>query len=283
MPDATLLVRERDLGDHGAPGPRHLPPPDRLLRWGRPVLAPLSSAMRVATDDRIIALTYDDGPHPEHTPQILGELDGRGVRATFFVLAEKAERHPELIRRMLDDGHEIGLHGIDHARLTDLPARTAARAVRTGRRRLEAVTGRPVRLYRPTYGAQGMAQFLTARALGMDVVYWTAWARDWLEDTAEAVAGRAVRARHPGAIVLLHDVTEDTMDGGGAGAPPTFSRGAVTAAVLAGLLDDGYEILPAGELMARYPIVRAVTMQRPWRGLRRALPDRLNRGSGRRR
>jgi peptidoglycan/xylan/chitin deacetylase (PgdA/CDA1 family) len=222
--------------------------------------------MRVQTDERVVALTYDDGPHPEHTRQILDELEARAILATFFVLAEKAEREPGLVRRMLAAGHEIGLHGLDHTRLTDVSAAAAGRAVRAGRRRLQAVTGMPVRLYRPAYGAQGLTQFLTARALGMEVVFWTAWARDWVDDTVEAVAARAVRARHPGAILLLHDVTDPEPDGD-EGPLPTFSRGAVTAAVLDGLADDGYRVVPVGDLLARYPTVRAVTTRRPWHAL----------------
>jgi peptidoglycan/xylan/chitin deacetylase (PgdA/CDA1 family) len=262
-----VLARERDLGRHEDPGPRPLPAPDRVLRWARPVLLPLSSAMRVCTEERVVGLTYDDGPHPVHTTEILAALAARGVRATFFVLAEAAERNPELVAGMLAAGHEIGLHGIDHARLTDEGWVEAVRAVRTGRHRLEAVTGRPVRMYRPTYGALGLAQFTAARRLGMEVVFWTAWAQDWVDDTVEAVAARAVGARHPGAILLLHDTTEDTADDD---LPlPTFSRGAVTAAILDGLAEDGYRAVPAGELLAGYPVVRAVTTQRPWVTARR--------------
>ncbi len=265
----AVLVRESELGAHDDPGPRSLPAPSGVLRWARPALLPLSSAMRVLTDEREMALSYDDGPHPEHTREVMAALAARDVRATFFVLAKAAERHPDVVRELLDAGHEIGLHGIDHTRLTELSWRRAADAVRRGKQRLEAVTGQPVRLYRPTYGAQGLAQFVTARLLGMDVVYWTAWATDWIDAGADEVAGRALSARHPGGILLLHDATEDTAE---EDLPrPAFSRGAVTAAILDGLADDGYRVMPAGDLLARYPVVRAVTTQRPWVNARRRL------------
>ena len=257
----ALLVRESQLGDNEAPEPRPLPEPDGVLRWGRPVLLPLSSAMRVATTDRVIALTYDDGPNPEQTPSVLDALARHDVRATFFVLTDRAEQHPELVREMLARGHEVGLHGIDHTRLTSLPGREASRRIREGKRRLEAVTGRPVTLYRPTYGAQGMLQFLTTRRLGMDVVIWTAWARDWADAPAAEVAGRAIGALHPGAIVLLHDTTDDTRE---EDLPrPSFSRGEVTELILNGMRDKGFRAVPAGELLAGYRSVRAVTTQRP--------------------
>jgi peptidoglycan/xylan/chitin deacetylase (PgdA/CDA1 family) len=270
-PTDTLLVRERDLGDHGDPGPRDLSHASPLPTWAQPVLLALSSVMRVRTDERVIALTYDDGPRPEHTGPILAELAARGVRATFFVLTDRAEESPAMISQMLAAGHEVALHGIDHTRLTEVPGLQAARRVREGKRRLERVTGAPVTMYRPTYGAQGLAQFLTARLLGMQVVYWTAWAQDWFDDTAEAVAARAVRARHPGAVLLLHDTTDDTPVDEQARGRPTFSRGEVTARVLDALLADGYRVVPVGELITGHPVVRAVTTQRPWVSLRRRL------------
>ncbi len=237
------------------------------MRWAGPLLLPFSSAMRVVTQEPVLALTYDDGPHPQHTREILDELSAREVRATFFVLTDRAEEFPGLIRQILDAGHEIGLHGIDHARLTEVSALRAVRTVRTAKRRLERVSGVPVTMYRPTYGAQGLAQFLAARLLGMDVVYWTAWAQDWLDDGADEVVRRAHAARHPGAVLLLHDTTEDTDEA----LRPRFSRGEVTARLLDALAADGYRAVPVGELLAGHQQVRAVTTQRPWARLRHRL------------
>lgn len=270
-----LLVRQRDLGAYDDPGPR---PPltfGGLLRWGRPLLLPLSSVARADTTDRVVALTYDDGPEVPHTDELVAELAVRDVRATFFMLAEAAERHPELVRDMLRAGHEVGLHGVDHARLTDRPAWRAAQAIRDGKRRLEAVAQRPVTMYRPTYGAHGIAQLAAARSLGMDVVLWTAWARDWVDDTADVVARRALTSRHPGAVLLLHDATNDTEH------VPTFSRRAVLATLLDGLALDGYQVVPVGELLDRYREVRAVAVRRPrLPGLRRPQAQRPTGASG---
>ncbi|HEX2806793.1 MAG TPA: polysaccharide deacetylase family protein, partial [Kineosporiaceae bacterium] len=189
-------------------------------------------------------------------------LAEHGARATFFVLTDRAQEHPEIISRMLAEGHEVGLHGLDHVRLTELPGREALRRIRLGKRRLEAITGRPVTLFRPTYGAIGMTAFIGARLAGLEVVIWTAWARDWFDAPAQEVADRAVNALHPGAIVLLHDTTDDAQ-AQESGPPPTFSRGDVTQRILAGAHADGYSSLTTGELLRRYPSVRAVTVQRP--------------------
>jgi peptidoglycan/xylan/chitin deacetylase (PgdA/CDA1 family) len=258
----AVLLRQAALGEFDDPGPRPLPDPDPVLRWGRPAFLPMSSVMRVRTDDRVVSLTYDDGPEPDQTGGVLDALAERGARATFFVLTDRAEAHPEIVRRMLAEGHEVGLHGIDHARLTEVGAREALRRIRTSKQRLEAITGRPVRYYRPTYGAVGVTAFAGSRLLGMEVVIWSAWARDWFDAPAQEVADRVIGALHAGAIVLLHDATDDAQ-ALEAGPVPTFSRGDVTRRILDGMADRGYASVTTGDLLRLYPAVRSVTVQRP--------------------
>jgi peptidoglycan/xylan/chitin deacetylase (PgdA/CDA1 family) len=218
--------------------------------------------MRVETADPIVGLTYDDGPDPEQTVAVLDVLAERRQRVTFFVLTDRARQHPEIVRRMLDDGHEVGLHGQDHTELSTLPGREAYRRVRDGKRILERITHRPVTLFRPTYGLIPLLPLLGVRLAGMDVVIWTAWARDWTDAPADELAGRVVKALHPGAIVLLHDATDDAqaLD---AGPRPAFSRAEVTGLVLDGMSEAGYASAPVGELLRRYPAVRALTVERP--------------------
>jgi peptidoglycan/xylan/chitin deacetylase (PgdA/CDA1 family) len=265
----TVLVRQSHLGEFDDPWPRPQPPDDPVMRWGRWALLPASSVMRAVTDQRVASLTYDDGPSPEQTGEVLDALAERGARATFFVLSERAEEHPQVIRRILAEGHEVGLHGIDHVRMTDLSQLEALRRIRTARQRVEAITGRPIRLYRPTYGALGVFTLLAARSLGLEVVIWTAWARDWSDAPAAELAGRVIGALHPGAIVLLHDTTNDAqaLEDGPA---PRFSRGEVTRLILAGMADAGYTSITTGDLLRRYPAVRSVTAQRPRLRLRPA-------------
>lgn len=218
--------------------------------------------MRVRTDDPVVALTYDDGPEPSETLDLLDLLAERGRRATFFVLSDRVEAHPEIVDRMLRDGHEVGLHGIDHADLTRVSGREAAHRIRTAKRRVEAVTGRSIRYYRPTYGAVSVPAFVGARLSGMDVVIWSAWAEDWFDAPPQEVADRAVRALHPGAILLLHDTTDQAASTDPR-PRPTFSRADVARRLVDAADEAGFATVPVGELLRRYPAVRSLTVRRP--------------------
>lgn len=257
-----VLVRQSTIGEFDDPAPRPALEPDPVLHWAKWGLLPLSSVMRVRTDDPVVALTYDDGPEPTETLDLLDVLAERGVRATFFVLSDRVEAYPEIIRRMLREGHEVELHGIDHTDLTTVPPQEAVRRLRTAKQRIESVSGQRVHYYRPTYGRVNLPTFTGARVLGMDVVIWSAWALDWYDAPAAEVAERAVRALHPGAIVLLHDTTDpaqstDPRPG------PTFSRAEVARQILDGVDARGFRTMPVGELLRRYPAVRSLTVQRP--------------------
>ena len=255
-----LLVRRRAVCDLDTPAgerpPPHTTSAPAVLRAGAPLLAPVASLHCFATDEPVVALTYDDGPDPERTPEVLDALAEYGVRATFFLLAERARRHPDVVARLVADGHEIGLHGDDHARLSALPAREAVRRVKAARAALEDVAGRPVALYRPAYGAQTLGMLVGTRALGLDVVLWSAWARDWEPGTPEQAAHRAAEGVHPGAVVLLHDASAEADPG----ERPDPAR--TTALLLDRLAEERWTAHPVGVLAARFRGVRSLTFER---------------------
>jgi peptidoglycan-N-acetylglucosamine deacetylase len=157
-----------------------------------------------------VALTFDDGPSPLSTPKVLAELARHNVRATFFVLGEKAQRSPELLRSIHAAGHEIGLHGQAHDRLFSLrhPSRIVAELARA-QSIVQAVTGQTPRLFRPPVGHVSPRTAVAARRLGLTIVGWNVRARDGLRSTTPAsVVRRVVAGLAPGAIVLLHDASE---------------------------------------------------------------------------
>lgn len=250
-------VLRRDLGDFGSPAPR--PVRHRaVMRVAGPLLRRYSCTMCVETADPVLALTYDDGPDPAHTPGLLDLLADRGVRATFFVLADAAVAHPGLVRRIVADGHELALHGADHTRLSTLPDATAVAVVADARARVEDVAGVPVTLFRPPYGAHTPGTLRAWTAGGLDVVIWSGWAEDWYDDTAEAVTARARRSVHPGGILLLHDTRADPEALGPGEEMPRFDRAAVSAGLIDPLTAEGWTFDTVGGLLARYPRVRTV-------------------------
>ncbi|MFF5260879.1 polysaccharide deacetylase family protein [Actinomadura viridis] len=153
-----------------------------------------------------VALTFDDGPDPRSTPSFLDALERAGARATFFVLGEMLERHPEQARRIVAAGHEIAVHGWRH----DNALRTRPGRVTAGLRRtvelVRATTGVHPVWYRPPYGVLSAEALVAARSLGLRPVLWTAWGRDW---TAAATPASVLATLRPdlrgGATVLLHD------------------------------------------------------------------------------
>ncbi len=247
-----VLVRRGYVCDYEA-GERPLPSPDPMLKYGRLGLLPISTIACVATSDRVTGLTYDDGPDPQFTVPVLEALAKHDQKATFFVMVERAEAMPDLVHRIMAEGHEVALHGIDHTRLAELPIRRTVALIREAKQRLERITGQTPTLFRPTYGAQNIPQLVATRALGMEVIIWSAWARDWENETAEVVADRAAGSLHPGGFVLLHDASGD-----GVGDDGTLDRGRATELLLAQMAEKGYTSRTISDLLAHYPAVRTL-------------------------
>jgi peptidoglycan/xylan/chitin deacetylase (PgdA/CDA1 family) len=153
-----------------------------------------------------VALTFDDGPHPEGTPAVLEALAARGATATFFVVGEQVRRRPELVRRIVAAGHEVALHGDRHVLLLRRrPAELAAdfdRALAT----IADAAGLEPRLYRPPYGVFSPWALREVRRRGWRPLLWSAWGRDWeRRATPASIARRAAHGLAAGEVVLLHD------------------------------------------------------------------------------
>ena len=153
-----------------------------------------------------VALTFDDGPDPAGTPGFLDLLERRSVRATFFLLGVMAERSPDLVRRLRDEGHEVAVHSWDHrSHLLRGLRGTQDQLARTAEL-LERLTGTRPTLQRPPYGHLTAGGVRAAREVGLTPVLWTSWGRDW-EAAADpvSVARTVSRGRVDGGTVLLHD------------------------------------------------------------------------------
>ncbi len=173
-----------------------------------PVVPPLATVFGIPLrlpDRRGIALTFDDGPHPQGTPAALEELDRAGVRATFYLVGEQVERRPALAAEIAAAGHEVGLHCYRHTLLL----RRSPRAVRDDLARaaalIEDATGQALRSYRPPYGVFSLPALRSGRT-SYSPLLWSRWGRDWeRRATSRSIAALATRSLGGGDVVLLHD------------------------------------------------------------------------------
>lgn len=210
-----------------------------LLAAAGPVTGPIGSVVGVRTTAPVVVLTFDDGPEPGGTDRVLDALADTGSTATFFVLAGRAARNPGLLREVRAAGHEIGLHGLDHRRLTTLPIAAVRRALAEGRDRLADLLGTAPRWFRPPHGAQSPAVWRAIRAAGMTPVLWGPCAWDWLPYTPADLAGQALLGLRRGSVLLAHDGYAGPADGGDDGPPPELDRGELVRRIVAGAADRG--------------------------------------------
>jgi peptidoglycan/xylan/chitin deacetylase (PgdA/CDA1 family) len=152
----------------------------------------------------LCALTFDDGPDPSWTPRLLARLRREQARATFFVMANRAVSHPRLIRRMLQDGHDVELHCARHVRHTDLSAAELRRDTDLALRALRRLGVAP-RLWRPPWGVATPATHRLAAARGLQLVGWSADTHDWRGDVAADMHRRVRDLLGAGSVVLMHD------------------------------------------------------------------------------
>ncbi len=192
--------------------------------WGLPVLT------RLPAPGRAVALTFDDGPSPETTPHVLDALRAHRARATFFVLGEAVQKHPHLFRRIVAEGHALGLHGHRHRALTLAPwpavlgeIRRVAEVVRDA-----CPEAPPPVWFRPPHGFKILALPWLVRRCNCRLVTWTRNPRDYRPQSPERLAQTTLRGLRPGAIVLLHD------------GPANALTGEALPRILAGLAERGF-------------------------------------------
>ncbi len=157
-------------------------------------------------DPPTVAITFDDGPHPEGTPRILEILAGAGASATFFVVGEQVRRRPALVRQILAEGHSLALHCDRHRLQLRLTPRQLEQDLEQGRVAIEDATGTSPSHHRPPYGIYSAAGLRAARSRSLQPLLWSTWGKDWrAHTTPERIAARATRGLAPGGVILLHD------------------------------------------------------------------------------
>jgi peptidoglycan/xylan/chitin deacetylase (PgdA/CDA1 family) len=154
-----------------------------------------------------IALTFDDGPHPDVTPRLLDALGAAGVSATFFIVGERAARHPDILQRIAADGHEIGNHTWSHSEPRETSAACLINEVQQTRELIEDVTSRECRLFRPPKGELTLRKLLALQRERQTIVLWNQDTKDYqMSDGSHEIVDWFHRYQ-PGAgdIVLMHD------------------------------------------------------------------------------
>jgi peptidoglycan/xylan/chitin deacetylase (PgdA/CDA1 family) len=191
----------------------------------------------VQTSAPAVALTFDDGPDPAETPQVLAMLRAAGARATFFVLANSAERHPDIVRAILAEGSEVGSHSVSHPDMGRMAAAAVVREASASVAAIAKITGRPVTLFRFPYFSHTSAGVAAVRGLGLTVVEASVDPKDWANPGVAAIVRRATESVRPGDIILFHD---------GGGHAQTL---AALPQVMAALRQRGLQMVTVSELL----------------------------------
>jgi len=229
-----------------APNPVYQKPPyapiaTNQLRWisGR-------------NDLKIVALTFDDGPHPQYTPRILDTLRSRNVRATFFTLGRSVDAYPHIAARVAQEGHEIGNHTYTHGNLKKMSNFEVRREMDRGRDAIIRATGVTPRIMRAPYGsiAPEQRQWIY-NEYRYPEIFWSVDSRDWESKNATSVTNVILRDTRPGGIILVHDIQKAAVD-----ALPVF---------LDQLLAQGYKFVTVSELIRVSSMVPAQAAVAPAR------------------
>ncbi|MGN6379202.1 MAG: lysylphosphatidylglycerol synthase domain-containing protein [Gaiellales bacterium] len=206
-----------------------------------------------------VALSFDDGPTPEYTPGVLDQLREAGARATFFCLGRHVRAHPELAKRIVDEGHELASHGDDHSILALAGPKAIARQLRAAETAFKSAAGTTTALFRTPHGFRSPFVVRVARQLGYRVVGWRGSVFDTACPGVDVIVERCTKELEPGAILLLHD-----GDGSGQGGDRSQTVEAVGGVIAAGR-ERGLEFVTVSELAselkpARRRLLRGVAI-----------------------
>ena len=181
--------------------------------WALPALAPVipSLAQALGSPRRRegaagIALTFDDGPHPEGTPAVLELLAAAGAKATFFLVGEQVRAFPELAERIAAEGHEVAVHGDRHRVMLRMAPAMIAADLDRAQATIGELTGQRPRFHRPPLGIYSYPGLRIARQQGLEPLLWSRWGRDWsAKSTAGSISEMVTTDLSAGDVLLLHD------------------------------------------------------------------------------
>lgn len=200
-----------------APMSHHVKVPDRPLR--------------VLTGKKLVALTFDDGPSPATTPRLLDILYDKGVVATFFELGTGMRNNPDISSRIIKDGHELGSHTMYHQNLGIMSAATISADLGEASAVFQEITGNTPKIMRPPYGS---INDNLRSVVNMPMIIWSVDTLDWKTRDTTAIIEEIQASVHDGAIILMHDIYDTTID--------------AAAIAIDQLRSEGYEFVTVSEL-----------------------------------
>ena len=184
-----------------------------------------------------VAMTFDDGPHPQNTPRLLNMLRDRNIKATFYVIGSCVDRHPHIVRRIVAEGHEIGNHTYTHRKLTSLGSSDVRTEMSKTQSAIVRAAGVKPRTMRPPYGALRTDQRNTIFSeFGYPTIMWSVDPQDWKRPGPSVVCSRILSSSRNGSIILAHDLHKPTVDA----MPRTFD----------GLLAKGFKFITVSQMLA---------------------------------
>lgn len=175
-----------------------------------PKPAPAVPAPAPTTGNKVIALTFDDGPGP-YTAHLLDVLDQYGAKATFFLIGSKVSSQANVVRSIHARGHQLGNHSWSHPELPKLPVDQIAGEIDRTNDAIKQATGVTPAILRPPYGAVNGVVLEQLRLRGMSSILWSVDTRDWADRNSDIVCSRAVAGARPGAVILMHDIHQTSV------------------------------------------------------------------------
>ncbi|MCT4610779.1 MAG: polysaccharide deacetylase family protein [Pelagimonas sp.] len=166
----------------------------------------------VRTKSPVIAMTFDDGPHPSLTPALLDMLKARNLRATFYLIGNRVVTWPDIVRRIADEGHEIGNHSWSHPNLAKLSNAKVLDQIDRTSDAIFKLTGRPPVTFRPPYGSFTRSQRLMLyKNRNLPTILWSVDPQDWRRPGSNTVKNRILKGARSGSIILSHDIQKGTV------------------------------------------------------------------------
>jgi len=202
-----------------------------------PSSAKAATYAQARIDQPYIAMTFDDGPSAENTPRLLEMLKQRNIKATFFLIGQNVASNPDLVRRILAEGHEIGNHSWTHPQLSKLSDDRVTAEITQTQDAIKDASGFTPTLLRPPYGAitPRQREWIESR-FGLNIILWSVDPFDWKRPGASVITQRILSQTRPGAIILSHDIHKQTVD--------------AMPATLDALIAKGYKFATVSQLIA---------------------------------